>query len=1121
MSAFILKLLTGSQAGVEVALSPGVYSVGSGEEDDLQFNELSLKPGHLKLRVSDKRVEIAAGSGSVRSGGGLTLEAGDESWQEVAPLDILTAGMIKFAIGGATAQWPSIVEVMDASGASSKPESESSTEETEEGAEGEEDAGEIKKKDVPPPRKAGADLLKFAAVLVVVGGLVGGVLWFFPLNFFEETETTETVATLRDISLAREALEPLEFARSLDIRQEVDGVIYITGYVHTLAERRAVLQAIQEAGVSVRPRIQVLDVIDDGIENLLRSMNLSEVVFYDLSDQGDLLLEGDILDPKEAERVVFLIGQQISGLRSVESQIKTSETYLKEVAELAKRSQLGESLIFRLETPELLEVSGFIPNEKADLWAGFLRSYLRNYSDRIGLRSYVQLLDAQGQRVDSPTSAGTQGPLFYAKGIASTAGGNPKRTELFIEGSRGSDKDSATAGKGSSVDLSSTAGQSAGGSSTTAGRGGGRASQGGDLTLDASTVRRAAQGGEEGRVPAPLASELELYLRENQRELQRLGLDRAVQLRIRDGMLEATGVIPPSLADLWLKYIDFFKKKYAAIWGLRSYVQLSDSPEAVLAEGGRAPFELGRRGAAGGLLDQAALAFGELLNPKGSGGGAAGRGGSREGGTSSETSSNLEQFVQSLGAVLTGNGSQGSGTARMRSADGVDGGTNADLPFGAGGGTTSQDRLDTLLLQGGAGQSQGGKKVGDRRSGGSAASELTPVLFGKVAQNVQGRRLGEAEISLQTAFARPSEQTNFVGSSAANQSAFGRSSDQALRDPRISQGTRESLVEVGTEGGLRWPTLPSLGPNFETSSFGTADLAAFLDRIGGEGTRRAGVCSLPFVDEIQDAFIPLSRPDSRTGRSGVVERSSLSALARHLMLAWSEGALSRAASNSRLSELDQALAAYLNRALDALSLAWFDRLTQKNGQIDALQATPAAFAKLVLPGLPECPSVSRQCWSTARLTQANFPAAVFWLDFMALAPKISLSKFTLSEQAILLEAALNPVESLQCARTLPTETARNLAGLSLYLSQSRRNSTILAQLIEGMGNLSIPISGTYISQKRFVQMRNGQKYEEGAVISGNTRVFHIGTLGIVFSVDNTLVPVLYNQSQLSWAYDEP
>ncbi|MFC6049463.1 type III export protein YscD, partial [Methylobacterium hispanicum] len=72
----ILKILVGMQAGVEVALVPGEYVLGTGPEDDIQLIDVSIRPGHARLRVSGGKIALAGAAGALRTAAGLQIESG-------------------------------------------------------------------------------------------------------------------------------------------------------------------------------------------------------------------------------------------------------------------------------------------------------------------------------------------------------------------------------------------------------------------------------------------------------------------------------------------------------------------------------------------------------------------------------------------------------------------------------------------------------------------------------------------------------------------------------------------------------------------------------------------------------------------------------------------------------------------------------------------------------------------------------------------------------------------------------------------------------------------------------------------------------------------------------------
>src|SRR5690606_12670806 len=94
------------------------------------------------------------------------------------------------------------------------------------------------------------------------------------------------------------AVANLPFPNGIDVTQEVDGTIYVTGYVEEPVQRRAVLNSVRDTGVAARVRIPVLAQIRNEAANLLSEENAD--LSFRLSDKGVLTLTGVMFDEKRA-----------------------------------------------------------------------------------------------------------------------------------------------------------------------------------------------------------------------------------------------------------------------------------------------------------------------------------------------------------------------------------------------------------------------------------------------------------------------------------------------------------------------------------------------------------------------------------------------------------------------------------------------------------------------------------------------------------------------------------------------------------------------------------------------------------------------------------------------------
>ncbi|MDC9823038.1 EscD/YscD/HrpQ family type III secretion system periplasmic domain-containing protein [Devosia sp. ZB163] len=359
----VLKILTGVQAGIDIALREGDYTLGSGDEDDIQFFDVSLKPAHARLAIRAGKMQIAGGAGQVRTRNGIVLEAGGAP-VDLEPLDIVTVGTTRFALGPRVANWASITDAErdDPDGLySAKP----------------------RKAQPAKTRRHWPVLLAIAIPLGVASVGVG----FAALNA-PKAPKPEEEAVRTSLAIVEEALAVFDFRARLTLTEELDKSLSLTGFVDDAAQRRGVVAAVQATGIPVRTRLTVLATIREEVASLLETENVG--VEFALSPVGVLTLTGVILDPDRATSLVEMVREQVPGLASIDSQIRTAPTLLAEVEALADRAQIKPLVLLRIDGP-LIEASGALPTEKIDSWAGFLQSYATQFASIIPLRSFVQL----------------------------------------------------------------------------------------------------------------------------------------------------------------------------------------------------------------------------------------------------------------------------------------------------------------------------------------------------------------------------------------------------------------------------------------------------------------------------------------------------------------------------------------------------------------------------------------------------------------------------------------------------------------------------------------------------------------------------------------------------------
>lgn len=370
--SYILKILSGVQTGVEVLLSVGEYTLGSGNEDDIQLVDLSLKPGHARIRLSAGVIEVSGLAGSLKTSAGLTIGAGSD-WNAIAPLDVVTAGTSRFALGPPNAQWTTLADAGS-------------------------DAAAARRPAPKGPEQPGRRLFWNVAAVAAVAGLV---LWFVLQG--QTGGSSALNAPRDDFAVARQAVAGLPFASRVRVTQDLDGVIFVTGHVDSPVQRRALIGALEQAGSPARVRIWVTETMRADLDALIQAERLP--LTAQVAADGSATLDGLILSDASARRFAGLVQSQVLGLTRLDMRVRTAETLLGAVRDLARQSQIGQFVIFRLDR-ELIEANGVLPNDRIDAWVGFLQAFAQRHAGEIGLRSFVQLQSAGGGRPDRSIGIG-------------------------------------------------------------------------------------------------------------------------------------------------------------------------------------------------------------------------------------------------------------------------------------------------------------------------------------------------------------------------------------------------------------------------------------------------------------------------------------------------------------------------------------------------------------------------------------------------------------------------------------------------------------------------------------------------------------------------------------------
>lgn len=1061
----ILKILSGVQSGVEVALSPGQYTLGSGDDDDIRIIDVSLATRHLELRVSSGGCQIRASAGQVRSGNGIWLES-ESDWQEVEPLDVVMVGTTRFAVAGASAAWTSVTDIPA---------------------------------EAPPPAAEPAPGF-LAAILARLGRLewrgrsvsrlavpAGALLFLLLIVLWYLVPGGAPVgdeASSRQENLAqvRAAVGALPFAGNIEMRQEVDGVIYATGHVDTPAERRAVAAAIEATAIPVNLRVWVVQSMHQEIAGLIEAQ--ARNVTVEISAAGVVTLRGLIPDDAEAARFTALV-DEVPGVSEVQSRLRTPSSLLAEVEQLAQASQVKPWVLFRLDNG-MIEATGSLPASEVNAWADFLQVYARRFARDIGLRSFVQLQNVNIQTNDASPAIGaiTIGAQELNDGdvqidVSRLQGGDVAPADLLVGGS--------TAAASSAP---APAGAAAGGQTPPA-------SAPASMPTSVRPASPAAAGGQTSPLPAAAFA--------------------PSSVRPVPGPLFPLGLQRPSDAPA---------SAGSPVTGPQGQPSASAAPQAP-ATPSSAPSVPGAMTLATPPRREAALA------------GAGGLAGAREAGLV-QAGGGMSPFLRGEPVAVPFEGIDGvravaspaspaaavvrlvpSGGASTVGADKLVGAEAAGLalPDGAHG-------RDALAPQAGA-------RGADARAGESGLADL---FAGPLLPNgFSGLLPAGAPAALPTLGAPP-PLAGATGPVVAeiNWSGAVPESDASRSADTIGDG------QAGGEARVDDPSLPAGVPMLDADPFSLVARAASATLALGGDVAPAGLSGLSAAPPA-GARIGASgaeetpAPPSQTAETGSPPTDAVERAAAESLLsgpppagpslaeappAESTPAESTLADSTRLL-LEQWRDGRLQQGANANTLMGaLENLSRQGAGSGGGEPSRLARQQIhdrYLPASGAFPDGAPTCWPASMLKSQDIVTALFWLDILSVGDALSLSRFDVPNQMMLMEVALSPHRVTRCiAQAYPRS---DIVEQSVYMRETRRNPGFVRFLLRDIPAYSLDVAGASTSgERRFILTRAGQRIGEGAFPDSASRLLTIGELGAVFETAEGLRTLVYGP-ELNWRTD--
>ena len=295
-SPYLLKVLSGSNAGAKINLNVGSYIIGNSSDCEIIFHDKYIAPQHIKLIVTTKDIFIHPLANPIYISG---KDIGTYD-TKLRPYQVVTIGKIHFAIGFADQPWPVIKRPVFQKKNSTKTQQQS--------------------------KKSSWKYL-----------LAGFIVLLLANAFYFSSEITQGLQSIRSDTHIKQEIEArinqLGFANlSID---KANHKSRITGYVKNNEEKQKLIKEIENLNYPVTYRIWVDQELVNQANYIAKSFGESDIHFS-MKNDGELIAKGYVKNASNWNKAQKTILSDIGGIKlikdsevdSLQQQLEKFQAYL-------------------------------------------------------------------------------------------------------------------------------------------------------------------------------------------------------------------------------------------------------------------------------------------------------------------------------------------------------------------------------------------------------------------------------------------------------------------------------------------------------------------------------------------------------------------------------------------------------------------------------------------------------------------------------------------------------------------------------------------------------------------------------------------------------------------------
>jgi type III secretion system YscD/HrpQ family protein len=353
-TTFVLKVLSGINAGASVRLRTGSLVIGRSMTSDIILHDDNIADQHVQLLITPSSITLQPLARPIFVEG---MEVTAES-VELAPYQAVKLGNVKFWVADSRVTAPPV----NAKAAStSAPKRQAASTES--------PAAATSKAPQAPADKVTAKKRMGSKTWLALGlGLLllaNAVYWAPQMNFLLQHLGVRDSAEQQAANLMQ-ALGKQDFK----LVNGPDGSVSLSGYTSTVAERNELMSRIQGAGLKANLHIWSQDEMADSASTIARAMGQPSLRFKSGDTHGVLVAQGFVSKTADWERIKASILNDVGGIRSIgEADFQTLDGYLAAFVQFIEKKGLssrinattdGKSVIVNgeLTQPEIEQLKG-------------------------------------------------------------------------------------------------------------------------------------------------------------------------------------------------------------------------------------------------------------------------------------------------------------------------------------------------------------------------------------------------------------------------------------------------------------------------------------------------------------------------------------------------------------------------------------------------------------------------------------------------------------------------------------------------------------------------------------------------------------------------------------------